>query len=514
MVKKNKGLIVILIIIVVAILSQGVKKEAISGPSVSCADCEDVPCTLYSKPSSTFGTTYCLTQAIGTPCSVGWNFVEECNGGACECNEAICDDYCLGNDLYICDGCNFDITTCPNYCQENYDSFCGRRVGGCVDCLRDEDCIAGKECVDGFCEVAAAVCTDSDAGKNAYIKGTTTGLFGGSIDTKTDICTKEVCHTCVGESVNEYYCSDGTLFPIGTMIMSTINCNSGDICQNGACQQEPVCSPPCPPQSTASCGEYIVPYSGCFGPCPAGNACPGGQTCNPQTGQCSQPSVCDPSSSSDVYCEGTIAHFCSQGQSTTLDCAATGEVCTSESGPVIFCSDCNTNADCPSGQTCTPGHSCIPPTCIDNDGDGYGIIGKTQGCQFTQVDCNDNNIAVHPRAHEFCNDIDDDCDGTKDEGCADCEPSWTCTPWSDLANNCGTRTCTDVNQCGKNEGRPNQVKPCEEEPPGPDACENKCLSYVQECDEATGECKTSGFIWMIGIFLAVMMVFKMMGGKQ
>ncbi|MFC2174446.1 Ig-like domain-containing protein [archaeon] len=43
----------------------------------------------------------------------------------------------------------------------------------------------------------------------------------------------------------------------------------------------------------------------------------------------------------------------------------------------------------------------------DGDGDGYD----------NQTDCNDANAAVNPGATEACNGIDDDCDGTIDEGC-------------------------------------------------------------------------------------------------
>jgi hypothetical protein len=42
----------------------------------------------------------------------------------------------------------------------------------------------------------------------------------------------------------------------------------------------------------------------------------------------------------------------------------------------------------------------------DKDGDGYS----------PPADCNDKNADVHPWADEKCNDIDDDCDGTKDNG--------------------------------------------------------------------------------------------------
>lgn len=37
-------------------------------------------------------------------------------------------------------------------------------------------------------------------------------------------------------------------------------------------------------------------------------------------------------------------------------------------------------------------------------------------------DCDDTNAAVHPRAREQCNGIDDDCDEDIDEGFSYCDP--------------------------------------------------------------------------------------------
>jgi len=52
------------------------------------------------------------------------------------------------------------------------------------------------------------------------------------------------------------------------------------------------------------------------------------------------------------------------------------------------------------------------PTCTDADGDTYA----TQGGACGPVDCNDINAAVHPGATEVCDDIDNNCDGSVDEG--------------------------------------------------------------------------------------------------
>lgn len=64
----------------------------------------------------------------------------------------------------------------------------------------------------------------------------------------------------------------------------------------------------------------------------------------------------------------------------------------------------------------------------DVDGDSYGSAGSgtVQACSpqpgyvINNDDCNDNNINVHPGATETCgNGVDDDCDGSIDEGCAE-----------------------------------------------------------------------------------------------
>jgi hypothetical protein len=61
----------------------------------------------------------------------------------------------------------------------------------------------------------------------------------------------------------------------------------------------------------------------------------------------------------------------------------------------------------------------------DYDNDGYGrSASSTQACsapdKYVTVnnDCNDSSSTIHPNAEELCNGIDDDCDGTYDEGCS------------------------------------------------------------------------------------------------
>ena len=67
----------------------------------------------------------------------------------------------------------------------------------------------------------------------------------------------------------------------------------------------------------------------------------------------------------------------------------------------------------------------------DTDGDGYGDPGVTtiqcyqpSGYLADNTDCDDANAMVHPTADEYCNGVDDDCDGLVDEDAVDWINPW------------------------------------------------------------------------------------------
>jgi plastocyanin len=71
-------------------------------------------------------------------------------------------------------------------------------------------------------------------------------------------------------------------------------------------------------------------------------------------------------------------------------------------------------------------------TCyVDADGDGFGDPLNTVDCPdascmcqpglvSNDLDCDDGDASINPAATEFCNGVDDDCNGTIDDNAADC----------------------------------------------------------------------------------------------
>jgi hypothetical protein len=107
-------------------------------------------------------------------------------------------------------------------------------------------------------------------------------------------------------------------------------------------------------------------------------------------------------------------------------------------------------------------------TCTDQDNDGYY---KEANCG-TEVDCDDTNSAVHPKAEEICgNKIDEDCSGSDKECPKVCTDSDKDGYYKE--SDCGTAVdCDDLN---------NTIHPNAKE-----ICGNK---IDEDCDSKDEECK-------------------------
>jgi hypothetical protein len=107
----------------------------------------------------------------------------------------------------------------------------------------------------------------------------------------------------------------------------------------------------------------------------------------------------------------------------------------------LICQDniCQEKKDGDCHPACQEGQTCFEGKCVtivdpeDKDGDGSPDT----------EDCNDLNPGIHPGAYEYCDGIDNDCDGLIDEDCPPCPESAVQDCGTDLGEcTIGTQTCT------------------------------------------------------------------------
>ncbi|HKJ05594.1 MAG TPA: MopE-related protein, partial [Geopsychrobacteraceae bacterium] len=113
-------------------------------------------------------------------------------------------------------------------------------------------------------------------------------------------------------------------------------------------------------------------------------------------------------------------------------------------GATDVCGD-GIDQDCSgSDAVCEP----TGPTCTDADGDGYAIEGGECG----PVDCNDENPAINPAAAKRCEDgVDDNCDGLADgQDSQTCPAEVTCTD-ADTDGFYAEAECNTAQDCSDND---------------------------------------------------------------
>jgi len=242
--------------------------------------------------------------------------------------------------------------------------------------------ICPEGCGDGAC---ALECTDTDGGKNYYVKGTLKGLTTvGQVVEQTDKCFvlgDQVPEGDIGK-LGEYYCCFGS-----GICLETYDCPNG--CQDGACIGTIECD---------ADGDCQVAYGE-------------GYTC--EDGVCIQESegVCIDSDGNE--------HIFKKGTCTDNTGSYTDECTTIYGGRIheYYCGEQGLCAlefypPCPEGYICQDG-ACIQESggkCTDSDGENYYVKGEVighWGCPeegkpiVTEIDtCEDENTLL-----EFiCND--------------------------------------------------------------------------------------------------------------
>jgi hypothetical protein len=121
----------------------------------------------------------------------------------------------------------------------------------------------------------------------------------------------------------------------------------------------------------------------------------------------------------------------------------------------------------------------------DSDGDGYGdpasstlACSQPSGHVASGIDCDDADAAVHPGATELCNGVDDDCDGTLDEGDAADADTWYADMDSDSYGDAGN----SATACSQPSGYLADDSDCDDS----DAAVNP--SATELCDGVDNDC--------------------------
>jgi hypothetical protein len=236
-------------------------------------------------------------------------------------------------------------------------------------------------------------CTQSDTCQNGYCVGA-----------NPIVCAPiDQCHAAGMCNPTSGACSP-VLKPNGTACDDGNLCTQSDSCQNGTCTgaSPVVCSPL--------------------------DQCHSAGTCVPSTGTCTNPVI-----GTGVYATyyrdadgdgyGNVA-ITTQSCSKPTGYVANNTDCddahaTVHPGAAELCDGLDNNCD---GQI---DEGLTTTFYRDADGDGYGDATQTvQACLTTpppgyvanRTDCNDANAAIHPGATEVCDGVDNNCNGSVDEG--------------------------------------------------------------------------------------------------
>jgi ZU5 domain len=287
---------------------------------------------------------------------------EEGSGGG----DGVC--VAAGNGCSQCRSCDS-----REECGNDADDDCDNKVDeGCSACSKSSECGQGSLCGNGYCETCEMTsCTLADCyfddemvQNDCMARGN--GCFGCGECQSTEQCGNNVDDDCDGqvdEGCAAKVCSTST------------QCPQGASCQNGYCETCELTS--CTQADCYFAGEMM--QSDCMA---RGNGCFG-------CGECRSAEPCG--NDVDDDCDGVVDEGC------------TAKVCARSS-------------QCPRGSACVRGYcEACETSCGDRDCTNAGdapegrCIARGNGCGSCGS-CGDAEICG--------NDVDDDCNGQVDDGCA------------------------------------------------------------------------------------------------
>ena len=323
------------------------------GPAIDCDDGD--PCTTDACDGACSSTP--LPCDDGVPCTT-----DSCAFGDCAHtpSDAACDD---------ADPCTDDACDAATGCESTLNDLCDDGNVCTIDICDQGGSCSTIPAASGSCDDGDP-CTEGDAcGLHGACQGTPLPCDDG------DACTEDGCAAgaCTHGAAESAPCDDDDA------------CTSNDGCAGGVCAGDPVgCS-----DGTPCTLDACDPATGCTHTPIEGIGCSDGDLCTTAD------------SCSGGVCSGKVK--CDDGDACTADaCDPADGAC---SAPPV---DCNDEDDC-TADACDPATGCthtIEPQCVDTDGDGTPDV----------VDCAPWDATVHPAAAETCDQRDEDCDGSVDEG--------------------------------------------------------------------------------------------------
>ncbi len=408
------------------------------------------------------GTLACVNGAMVDSCHVGTPGAEICNGIDDNCNGQVDENIapvattcgvgaCAGQtgsatcvNGQMVDSCNPTAGATAEVC-DGIDNNCNGQTDEGISCACTNGQTRDVQCGLGACAASGTeTCVNGQWASNTCVPGTPTAEACDGIDNNCDGLVDN------GVATQATTCGVGACASTGTLA-----CVSGamvDSCKPGTPTAE-ICNgidDNC--NGTADEGVQLTFYGDADNDT-YGNAAVSVQACSAPAGYVSTSTDCNDTLASvhpgasetcngvDDNCNGTV----DEGVQITYYRDADGDgfgnatvstqACSAPSGYVTNSTDCNdTLAAVHPGATETC--NSIDDNCNgtvdegvqityyrDADGDGYGNTSvTTQACSApsgyvtNSSDCNDTLAAVHPGATETCNSIDDNCNGTVDEG--------------------------------------------------------------------------------------------------
>lgn len=441
---------------------------------------------------------------------------DTCSDGACSGTELACDDG-LTCSVDSCDeasgSCAADVSQCS--CATDQDCSDGNLCNGVEHCDQTSKlCQAGTPavcanstdpCLRNVCVAATGACEPEPTPNG-------TRCDDGSACTSNEACQDGVCgggDAVVCTALSQCHVAgtcdpltgecDNPQKPAGSSCNDGDGCTASDTCQAGQCL-----------------GAGLTT-------CPPSDQCHEAGACNPQTGACSNPAKpdgvgCDDADkcSSGDACQAGV---CAAGTRTTCaaldDCHAAGSCdpstgdCTNPAKPDG--SQCNDNSVCTTVDTCTGGKCGGPaPSCddgvacsVDSCSDQLGGCSNDRSkCPCTtNQECNDGNpcngvetcdlqnsqcvagVAVNCSAFDnacnlgVCSPATGTCSASPKPNGSACDDSDACTPASScqagVCQGANRKLCTASDQC-------HDAGTCNA---GTGACSNPAKGNGASCDD-------------------------------